>query len=82
MLHPSETAVDYIWERFSQSLIPEPSRRLAARIKKVTDAAAHRPLNPGSPGHAAFIRSVSEEIERLEKECPFLDFSAERECLG
>lgn len=51
MVHPSELAVDYIWEQFQESHISHEARTLFKRIEALHRAMAHRPFNPDSPAH-------------------------------
>lgn len=77
MAHPSPVAVDYIWERFSSSFFREDTLRTMASVEKIAAAAEHRPLNPASPSHAEFRRSMLRRIEELAALHPGIDLSAE-----
>ena len=77
MVHPSATAVDYIWERFCRTLVNEESRKLFGRIEKINAARAHRPFNPDAPQHQAFKNAMFAEIIELKGQYPYLDFSEE-----
>jgi hypothetical protein len=80
MVHPSETAVGYIWERFSETFFSEETQLLNARIEKIKTAAQHRPFNPESAQHQAFINKQLSDIAALKAVYPFFDFqeAAER----
>lgn len=78
MIHPSETAVDYIWQYFSASFFSEDTRRLNERIEKVRTAAMHRPFHATTTQHQAFVEAQLEQIAALERAFPLLDFSFER----
>ncbi len=45
MVHPSEVARDYIYERFSGWVMPKATRELAAKARKITAMLHHRPLS-------------------------------------
>ncbi|MBQ5572031.1 MAG: GSCFA domain-containing protein [Bacteroidales bacterium] len=77
MVHPSETAVQYIWERFCEAFFTEQTKSAIARIGKITAAANHRPLNPQSEEHRSFCRRNLDEIEHLKMEFVGIDFSEE-----
>lgn len=79
MIHPSQTAVDYIWERFSDSYFSPETRQLVMSVKKIAEAAAHRPFYPDSEQHRRFLEKLLLDIEALEKEHPFLHFAKEKE---
>lgn len=78
MLHPSEVAVDYIWEYFSGMFFTEETRKLNITIEKILAAANHRPFNPDTPEHQAFQAAQLVSIDKLKKEWPGMDFSAEQ----
>ncbi len=77
MVHPSETAVQYIWERFGETFFSERTNAMIARIGKITAAANHRPLNPQSDAYKAFCNHNLAEIERIKEEFGEIDFSDE-----
>ncbi len=79
MVHPTFLAIDYIWQRFAQVAIEKESLDLIERVKKICQAAAHRPLNPDSESHRAFCRRQLDEIERFRLSYPMIDFSKEKE---
>lgn len=77
MVHPSDTAVNYIWDFFADTFFSAETKRLNERIGKITAAARHRPFNPDTAEHRAFARAQLEAIESLKKEWPELDFEVE-----
>ena len=82
MVHPSETAVQYIWERFGEAFFSEKTKTNIARIGKITAAANHRPTNPQSDAYKAFCNHNLAEIERIKAEFGAIDFSEEEEKFG
>jgi len=77
MVHPSQTAIDYIWEAFCRTAIDEPAMRLFERIDALKNAAAHRPLAPRSEEHLRFRERMLREARLLQEAYPDLDFSEE-----
>lgn len=75
MVHPSDVAVDYVWERFSASFFSAETAALVKSIAKIRAAAEHRPFNPCTPQHAEFKRLQLNEIEKLGRRG--IDFSEE-----
>ena len=82
MLHPSEVAADYIWDFFRDTFFTEETRRLHARVEKITTAARHRPFHAGTKEHRAFAEAQLKVIGELEAEFPGLDFSGEKGGFG
>lgn len=78
MVHPSALAVDYIWQRFSQAAFTKECLDVIERVKKITQAAAHRPLNPQSESHRAFCLKQIAEIEKFNVAHPEIDLSDEK----
>ncbi|HMO41302.1 MAG TPA: GSCFA domain-containing protein [Saprospiraceae bacterium] len=78
MIHPNAVAVDYIWQRFGAAFFTEATRHLLTEIEAVLQAARHRPFQPESQAHQAFLRKQVEKIARIEAAHPELDFAAER----
>ncbi len=78
MIHPSEVAIDHIWQRFGQAFFDESTRRLMQRIGKAVAASRHRPFHLRSEPHQQFVRQQLEIIAQLEREFPFLNMSRER----
>jgi hypothetical protein len=59
MLHPSEQAVDYIYELFAETYFSEEAKAMVAEWEPIKAALAHRPFNPDSEEHKAFLAKVS-----------------------
>lgn len=81
MLHPTQGAVNYIWEKFSQTALDESSLGLMNEIEKVIAATSHRPFNPGTTEHQNFISNTLNQIQGIKKVNPSLDFSEEEDLL-
>jgi len=76
MVHPSETAIDYIWEKFAQVFIESPVLRLWNEAARITKAMAHR-VAGGKRETAPFAASMLQRIAELKEKAPFIDLSAE-----
>lgn len=77
MVHPSETAVQYIWECFGEAFFSEQTKSVIARISKITAAANHRPSNPQSEEYKSFCKKNLGEIEHIRAEYVNVDLSDE-----
>lgn len=78
MLHPSDVAVEYIWQRFAEVYVPADTRNLLARLEKIRSAMAHRPFNPDTDEHRHFAREQLKKIEQFAAEYPLLDLEEEK----
>ncbi len=75
--HPNDLALDYIWNKFSQSFFRPATARLCSEIEKLKRAVEHRPLHPQSRIHRRFLQQQAAQCRSLAELHPELDFSAE-----
>jgi hypothetical protein len=68
MLHPSEVAVNYIWQRFTSWAFTPEALNFAQEWERTERDLAHRPLNPESDAHKAFLEKVMARRAQLECE--------------
>ena len=80
LIHPSKQAVDYIWEKFSETYFEQSTQTIIQKINKVISAINHRPFNEESDNHQQFLVKTIALMNELEKGNQ-LDFSAEKELL-
>ncbi|MFN4081137.1 MAG: GSCFA domain-containing protein [Saprospiraceae bacterium] len=78
MAHPSEQAVEYIWQFFRSAFFDEKTESLAQRIERLRVAVAHRPHHPESAAFHDFLQKTAHELAALEAERPEWDWSEER----
>ena len=81
MLHPSPTAIEYIWQRFADTYFTPPTRQLNLQIEHINKSIAHRPIDPASPNHQHFLRQLLASIDQLTARHPHLDFRTEQTTL-
>ena len=67
MLHPSQQAVGYIWERFVETFFSEDAKQYIAEWKPLKEALGHRPFNPDSEEHKSFMEKTIHKIEEFKK---------------
>ena len=77
MLHPSESGVDYIWDRFLETYMDAETLPLMKEVQSLIKTAGHRPVNPDDPSHQIFLQTSVAAMQRLSEMHPFLDFSPE-----
>ncbi|GHT67601.1 hypothetical protein FACS189452_05630 [Bacteroidia bacterium] len=77
MQHPSDVAVDYIWEKFAQSVLSESTFGTMAEIKKLLAAKAHRPFNANTPEYKVFLQTQYQNLLQLSQQFPHLDWAEE-----
>lgn len=67
MLHPSDQAVEYIWEKFRATYFGESAEQFLAEWKPIKEALGHRPFNPDNEEYKRFLAKAKED-ERKFKE--------------
>ena len=67
MLHPSDTATDYVWERFRTWAFSPDLRDFAAEREALLRAEAHRPLHPDSEAHRRFLEQLERRRQAFDK---------------
>ena len=66
MLHPSEQAVDYIYERFADTFFSEKTRCFVEEYRPIKQALNHRPFNPDGEEYRKFIAQTKEKLEAFK----------------
>ncbi|MDO5607935.1 MAG: GSCFA domain-containing protein [Capnocytophaga sp.] len=72
MLHPSEMAVDYIWERFCDCYTTNETRQEMKNIQQIKQGLAHRPFNPDTEAHRIFSENLHRKITDFKTKYPHL----------
>ncbi|OOG76954.1 GSCFA domain-containing protein [Flavobacterium sp. A45] len=74
MLHPSQIAIDYIWERFKESTISETAYPTMDIVESIQKGLQHRPFNPHSESHKKFEANIQSKIATLVAQYSFMKF--------
>lgn len=74
MLHPSEIAIEYLFDFFSNSFFDENTKTLKDKISKLLKAFEHRPFNENTGKFKEFATKTLVEIENIQKIQPNIDF--------
>lgn len=67
MLHPSDQAVDYIFERIASTYFSDATVTFLKEWKPIREAINHRPLHPESEEYQRFKRQTEDKLKALEK---------------
>lgn len=81
MVHPTNQAIDYVWEKFRESFFNIVTNKLVDEITKIVMATNHLPFNPNSENHQKFIDGRLNKINEINSTYSFIDFSKEKEHL-
>lgn len=70
MLHPSEQAVEYIWQRLTDTMLSDEAKTFLNKWRPIRQALGHRPLHPDSPDHRAFVEQTQQRLSALRQKYP------------
>ncbi len=76
MAHPSEQAIQYIWEQFREHLLREDTKALYEQVQPISQAMGHRFLIPPSPEQAAFKSKQLALVQALQAKYPQLPLAS------
>lgn len=65
MLHPSEQAIEYIWERFVDRFFDAETHRYLSDYEPIRKAFLHRPEDPNSPATLRFHEQTQQRLSEL-----------------
>ncbi|HZV43779.1 MAG TPA: GSCFA domain-containing protein, partial [Saprospiraceae bacterium] len=77
LIHPSETAIDIIWDHFSATYVDQNERKVHDLIDQINQSMNHRFLHARSDAISEFAKKQLELIGKTHKLVPGLDFSKE-----
>ena len=75
MIHPSEMAEDYIWNKFQITYMSDQTRKVLNEWGKIQAALSHRSFNPESANHQKFLRGQDKKLDVFSE---YFDIEQER----
>ena len=81
MLHPSELAIDYIWQRFTENFLSDETKGILKEWAEIQKAINHRPFQPESEAYKRFISQTLLKMERINEKFPSFDLTKEMEII-
>lgn len=79
MVHVSGSAIQYIWNIFSDSVFSKGTKETIGECRKIAASLNHRPLHPDSEEYRKFVSGIRNRIDNLVRKYDTLDFSSEYE---
>lgn len=73
MIHPNQTAINYIWEKFSENWISDSAKEVMNKVDSIQKRRSHKPFNPNSEKHKKFLIKLENDITALQTELPQLN---------
>ena len=74
MIHPSATAIQYIWNRFQEVWMSEVSQTTMNAIDAIQKGLKHRPFNPNSEAHQVFLQQLEQQQSLIIQKFPHIKF--------
>ncbi|MDN3670143.1 GSCFA domain-containing protein [Echinicola jeungdonensis] len=74
MIHPTEQAENYIWEKFTACSFSEETLHKVDKIAKIQKSLEHKAFNPKGKSHRQFLINLLQKMEQFSGE---IDFSVE-----
>ena len=73
MLHPGKSAIDYIWEKFSDAFFSDECKSIMKEVGKISKAKNHIPRNKEVKSYQTFLLNQIDLIDKLSKKYPHLN---------
>ena len=74
MIHPSTTAVNYIWEKFQSVWFAPQTSKTMEQVDAVQKGLKHKPFNPNSEAHLQFLQNLDEKKKELQSAFSHIQF--------
>ncbi len=78
MIHPSDSAISYIWEAFSACYLDNATVKIWNNAFKITKARSHRFNTDSISKKKDFARNILNHISQIENKVSQIDFSEEK----
>ncbi len=74
MVHPNQMAIDYIWERFTETFITPDAQGTMKLADSIQKGLQHRPFNPDSQQNRDFLSNLNDKMAALQLQYPHIRF--------
>lgn len=74
MVHPSEMAINYIWERLVTTYIEIATQADMKQVESIQKGLSHRPFNPETESHQQFLAQLEQKMEAFTMKYPHIRF--------
>jgi hypothetical protein len=78
MIHPSDAAINYIWNAFSSSYLDAATLKIWNEALKITKAVTHRFNTDSISKKKDFARNILNHISQIERRASQIDFTEEK----
>ena len=81
MMHPSSTAIQYIWERFGNTFFSKETHNINWEWEQISRSLNHRPLNEETENYRQFLKQMLQKLVQFQRNYPQINCSQEIEQL-
>ena len=74
MVHPSEMAINYIWERLVTTYIETATQADMKQVDSIQKGLSHRPFNPETESYQQFLAQLQQKMEAFTMKYPHIRF--------
>ncbi len=74
MIHPNQTAINYIWEKFQQVWVSDEAFKTMDAVDSVQKGLKHNPFNSKSESYKSFLDKLEAKKAFLKKDFPYINF--------
>jgi len=74
LVHPNDQAINYIWDRFVETVIAPDSQEIITKVDPLLKARSHRPLHTETEAYKKFIDQLSFKEAELKNIYSFLQW--------
>lgn len=74
MIHLTNTAINYIWERFVFTWLSPSTEEVMEKVDKIQNGLSHKPFNPNSQQYLGFKEKLQQKIAYISEKYPHMQF--------
>lgn len=74
MLHPNQTAINYIWENFQKVWISNESLKIMDAVDAVQKGLQHKAFNPNAEAHKKFLQNLEVKKNQIQAQFTHIVF--------
>ncbi len=74
LVHPSDSALEYIWEKFSNTFFNNSTLLKIVEIEKILKSIYHKPFNKNTKSYLDFVSKLNQKIKEFKLHNPHISF--------
>ena len=81
-IHPSEEAKEFIWNKLSDILLSEKTKKLNIEIHKIRTSLAHQPKFGINAEYLSFLNKIFQKIKEIKRNTPYYSWKDEENTIN